>query len=1227
MKILRAVSLARKILRDKCPILNCKEWKTTEDLIKQLRQHNNPLKRAEAAEKLQGDKDDSSYVALVAALDDPHLAVSEAAAKALGARGEPRAVEPLLEALQSAISQHDSFKVRNFAEALGQLADPRALPPLIESLRKMEGWFHSDISKVLAGFGETGIPLLIEALNHTNARVRAGVISALTMIAPRAVKPLIHTLQSGKPRARQGAAIALTGAPGSEAVHALIAATVDSRMAVAKAAIDSLGELHDPRALDALVSRLSNPNVPIRRAAIAALGKLEDQRAVDPLITTLADRQFRVEAEQSLVTLGTLAIEPLQPLLGDTRTDVSESAATVLGRIGGAALGALLENLRGPQWQQRKAAAAGLGRTCDLNNAWQTPLYPQELRTAASALQDALDDENSEVRAAAAEALGVLAGVARAGVKDGRGWYLMLELPDGDAEMPLIKEAAETSIRRLVDLLDDPAFRVRVAGAKALGRVRDPSAKQPLIDLLKRPSESARMAAAEALMHVQDGSDATAIVEALADPDATVRYAVAVAITRHIADQNRGPTWFSLMKDYAQVFIPTAVSDVVTALTKLAQEERNPQVQLAALQALETIREGIREKRKHGSPDIHYAAHELLESRLGMETEEETIARETADRAAKRSESDRFTDLTLYKNHLFPGDNSTHAIRVAEHEALQNGERYTLEVAIRKERRGIAAATSAPRPVLNPRQSTETLKIFVVARARGAIVIDEPVASVDWPHDADSSPAFFRLTVPDTLSDPEEATIEVCIYHANLDLLDVVSLTVFVTPADESANVLPARIDWPRSSKAEPRLDPDTAVRKLTIRIGPAVEGYKLSFIFLRGDQTISFPLERDLTPGDLEALLTKVRDFWTQLVITNYETQLKVSAPTWKRYLVRLSELGNEAWELLFGSRAGSQKGASETISDLLLEMDLAAATHVQVTYDRGVTDFVFPWSILYPPGPAGAAIEPFLFWGARYQVEQVWEGRSHDGLDAEPVGVAVVVDPSFGEVKAQIEMMEDFKSGAGGRLDIDSPISDRQGLLAAFSQSPSRHLYYFFCHGYAPAGPPILRRESVRLLRESIEALPPGERETWNILLDLTAKMGDEAWMFIGGAQVGESELRRARNYFNQRRPVVFLNMCHSAAIAPSVTRGLVRLFMERDASAVIGTEAPMTSVFAHAFAQELLKGVFEGKDLGTALWQARRHFLSDEFRNPLGFAYTLYGRATAKVGMKPLVSGEAG
>jgi hypothetical protein len=132
----------------------------------------------------------------------------------------------------------------------------------------------------------------------------------------------------------------------------------------------------------------------------------------------------------------------------------------------------------------------------------------------------------------------------------------------------------------------------------------------------------------------------------------------------------------------------------------------------------------------------------------------------------------------------------------------------------------------------------------------------------------------------------------------------------------------------------------------------------------------------------------------------------------------------------------------------------------------------------------------------------------------------------------------------------------------------------------------------------------------------------MGEESWIFLGDSEVKERALQEV-TFFSDRRPIVFLNMCQSAELLPSMSDGFVRLFLDRGASAVIGTESPMTSVFAAAFAQSMFDALFSAKDIGTALLETRRYYLAPERRNPLGLAYTLYGRATAKVGASALLA----
>lgn len=232
--------------------------------------------------------------------------------------------------------------------------------------------------------------------------------------------------------------------------------------------------------------------------------------------------------------------------------------------------------------------------------------------------------------------------------------------------------------------------------------------------------------------------------------------------------------------------------------------------------------------------------------------------------------------------------------------------------------------------------------------------------------------------------------------------------------------------------------------------------------------------------------------------------------------------------------------------------------------------------------------------------------------------------LDPGFGNSEYQKTLLAKYKSSSAGRLMVTDPISDQRTLFRELGSNPSAHLLYCYCHGYAPAGPGTWRRDGVKLFRQRIEALPEDspQRAAFETLLTLTAEASDEAWMFIGSSEVLESKIKQQK-FFLTRRPIVFLNMCQSAELMPSMSSGLVRVFLDHNASAVVGTEAPMSAVFANAFAEVVFDQLFAGDNIGTALRKARRHFLSDNQRNPLGLAYTLYGRALARLGSGAIIN----
>jgi chaperonin GroEL len=593
-------------------------------------------------------------------------------------------------------------------------------------------------------------------------------------------------------------------------------------------------------------------------------------------------------------------------------------------------------------------------------------------------------------------------------------------------------------------------------------------------------------------------------------------------------------------------------------------------------------------------------------------------------------EPQRYTDVAIFEDHIYKSD-LPESTQLEDGVPLVSTKAYTLEVAIRLKRRGIDAQKKAPRAVENPRRDKEDLKIYVLAKPDpkfDCIEIKEAFARITWPYNADSDSALFHLDVKSVgRRSMPQGYIEVRLYDASLDLIDIVKVFVTVVGSDVEVKKegVPQRyLFWPDKQRGVLHIEPKNPQRGLSVRVRPIDRGYRFDFIFAgRGNDDIEIPIDRQIGDRDLDALLTKVRDFWTNLVITNYADQLSVTRPTFERYMGDLAELGKDAWSLLFGTRYGDQSGASERLGELLTSMDLVDAHHIQITYFGAAEgNFIFPWSILYPPTKDSKPPDPLRFWGARYQIEQVTNGPRTDGLKNEPVGVVFALDSAFDNSDLQAELFKQYAAVAAGKLAVTDPISNQRTLFTELERNPAAHLIYFYCHGYAATRPGFLRPDGADRLRKDIENLDDSSpaKKALQTLLSLTCKMGDESWIYIGGSEIKESSLKR-QDFFEVRRPIVFLNMCQSADLVPSLSSGFVRVFLDHNASAVLGTESPMTAVFANAFAKHVLDELFGGEDIGTALWKARRHFLK-EVKNPLGLAYTLYGRATARLGSRAIL-----
>jgi hypothetical protein len=214
--------------------------------------------------------------------------------------------------------------------------------------------------------------------------------------------------------------------------------------------------------------------------------------------------------------------------------------------------------------------------------------------------------------------------------------------------------------------------------------------------------------------------------------------------------------------------------------------------------------------------------------------------------------------------------------------------------------------------------------------------------------------------------------------------------------------------------------------------------------------------------------------------------------------------------------------------------------------------------------------------------------------------------------------DMLRSFEQQYPDKIKVDADAIHTSGsLLRALRDDWD--LLYVFAHGYTRKR----GLSDLAALREQIKTAPRPLNAALEALdenLKTIAARETEDWIQLTKGTVTLRELREAGGSLG-RRPIVFLNMCHSAQMNPGVADGFAAFFFECKAAAVIGTECQMPPDFAVAFAQRVFESLLKGERVGVALHEARQAFLTDEAKgNPLALAYSLYGNADARLVAPP-------
>ena len=177
-----------------------------------------------------------------------------------------------LSELIKALHEHTDPQVRQYAAyLLGQAKNPRAIQPLIEALADFDKSVREQATLALSAIGKAAIEPLAEAMKEPQWETRYRAAEALGKIADeKAVQPLIQGLKDNRDHVRYMAAKGLHELGDSGAAEPLIILLKDENIYVRLMAVHALGALGGKKVKAALKKALESEQDEKVQAAITA---------------------------------------------------------------------------------------------------------------------------------------------------------------------------------------------------------------------------------------------------------------------------------------------------------------------------------------------------------------------------------------------------------------------------------------------------------------------------------------------------------------------------------------------------------------------------------------------------------------------------------------------------------------------------------------------------------------------------------------------------------------------------------------------------------------------------------------------------------------------------------------------------------------------------------------------------------------------------------------------
>jgi hypothetical protein len=399
----------------------------------------------------------------------------------------------------------------------------------------------------------------------------------------------------------------------------------------------------------------------------------------------------------------------------------------------------------------------------------------------------------------------------------------------------------------------------------------------------------------------------------------------------------------------------------------------------------------------------------------------------------------------------------------------------------------------------------------------------------------------------------------------------------------------------------------DKAKHPRAVNIQFVSEGQKFVIkVIPHPDYARLFPVTRaqvPLTQLDLWAKVNDCTSVWRNKVVF-YRTPLvqfypfqerskkplsllNINVPfSYTRMLKELAIAGQKLFQQVFLPPVEGYEEVHE-IGIALQKLSATPNLWIKITSDS----FYAPWNLMYL-GDFKKDVSADKFWGYQHFIEHDTADSTSSRVLKPGLSVALhfdeAIDKQFVDIKCNEHIVELLKSYDAVSVNQRNT---KDGFLDQLSKGAREEFFYFCCHAVSDADTDVSLGKARFMLTDlrSIE-------EQKEFKDDREAIEPDDLDVY-------------APKLVN--RPVVFMNCCQVAKMNSVFYRGFAAKFLYYYASAVIGPNIEIPTVFARDFAKKFFKQFFRGGsdcNLGSVLLALRREFF-DKHENPLGLVYLLY------------------